>query len=162
MARFGTAAWRKNVTQAAYKRGNTIAGKPVVAGSARMLLDINQRDISQGKAKDPGGCAAARCILRSYSDAISARVHLGRTYIEFTDFWMRLKTPTSLRSEIIAFDRGGAFEPGQHELTPLCPSELRKYNGKRQGSDKDGSTKKRKHIAKARRITNVRAHGANR
>jgi hypothetical protein len=164
VAKLGTAAWRKNVSDAAIARGNTIAGKPVLAAEKRIMLDIVQQDISQGKSKDPGACAAARCILRQFANAISARVHLGRTYIEFKDFWLRLKTPDSLRSEIIAFDRGGAFEPGHHELAPLCPSERKKYTGRRQGSNEEDVKKKRKrkHIARAYRIPNVRARGANR
>jgi hypothetical protein len=163
MGKLYTAAWKKNVSDAAIRRGNTIAGKPVLQADKRIMLDIVQQDISSAKSKDPGACAAARCILRQFNNALAARVHLGRTYIEFKDFWLRLKTPDSLRSEIIALDRGGAFEPGHHELIPLSPSERHKY-GKRQGTDESDVKKKRKRkrIAKAYRIPNVRTHGANR
>ena len=161
MAKIGTAAWKKNVQEAAYKRGNTIAGKPVITATTKMILDITDSDIKKGKVRDPGACPAAVCIMRTVPTAIGARVHLGRTYIEFQDMWVRLKTSGSLRDEIVAVDRDGKMVPGRHELIPLCPSERHKY-GKRQGTDGNGKKKKRKRASYIRYVPNVRAHGANR
>jgi hypothetical protein len=140
-----------------------INGKPVVNGKTKLVVHITQRDITQAKAKDPGGCAAARAIVRE-GLCKQARVHLDRTYLENETAWVRYRTPTSLRNEIIAIDRGGAFMPGEHELKVLSKSAQAKF-GKRQGSttgDRRTKQQRRKRIARPNhQIEGVRSKGAN-
>lgn len=100
-----------------------INGKKVVDATRRVKIHITKRDTVEGDNKNPSGCAAARAAKRDVPDCISARVHIGRIYVEHRDKWVRYFTPDSLRTEIIAFDRGGSFQPGEYELKIPAASE---------------------------------------
>jgi hypothetical protein len=100
-----------------------IAGKKVVDAKRSAKIVITERDAKVGDNKNPSGCAAALAAKRDIPECLSARVHIGRVYIEQKDKWVRFMTPDSLRSEIIAFDRGGSFQPGEYELKAPAPSE---------------------------------------
>lgn len=111
---------------------NAIDGVPVIDAKAPLTLTITKRDCNNGDPKEPDTCAAARALRREHGVA-DCRVHLGRIYIrQNKGNWQRFLTPKSLRSEIIAFDRGGAFSPGEYTLSPLPPAN--RTTGKRQGS----------------------------
>lgn len=62
-----------------------INGKKVVDAKAPLRISISRQDAESGKNKDPAKCAAANAIVRTIANAKSARVHLGRTYIEMPD-----------------------------------------------------------------------------
>lgn len=133
-----------------------INGKKVVNAKSPLLLEITKGDVSRGKTKDPSACAAARACVRQL-DAKSARVHVSTTYVEFDDKWVRYLTPASLRTEIVSFDRGKEFEPGEYNIRPLQPSH--QASGRRMGSTnkpkaKGAPDKKR---AKPHHTTGVRA-----
>ncbi len=133
---------------------------PVVDATKKLQISITKKDIVKGDNKNPSMCAAAQCLLR-LPKVTAARVHLKRTYVQIDKKWVRFDTPSSLRSEIIAFDRGGSFEPGTFTLGPIAPSH--RLSGKRTG----GRDKPKKKIMVAKKrpyhaTTNVRAHGANR
>lgn len=143
---------------------NKINGKPVVAAKRRLTLHISAADVRKGNTKDPGACAAALAAIREVPNCVAARVHLGRVYLLQKDKWLKFKTPDALRSEIIAFDRGGKFQPGEYDLRPLSPSDLVKkkkkteYVSNREGSRTDiGKMPRKLHVVKG-----VRQHGANR
>ena len=142
-----------------------IAGKKVVDAKKPLRISISKADAAKGKTKDPGACAAARAIVRTIADCKSARVHLGRTYIEFPDRWVRYKTPEGLKVEIVSFDRGSKAEYTEGEYTLYAPSPTDRI-GTRTGRGVRGSTsgkKKRAHIARViHQIEGVRASGANR
>lgn len=90
------------------------AKKPVV-------IHITATDVRLGSLKQATACAAAKAICRQLT-CDAARVHISRTYIKKEGKWVRYQTPVSLRNEIIAFDRGGVFEPGDYVLSPVQPS----------------------------------------
>jgi hypothetical protein len=149
-----------------------INGKKVVDASGPLKITITPRDAALGKTKDPGGCAAARAIIRGYRDegAKAARVHLGRTYVEFDDKWVRYKTPAPLKAEIVSFDRGTKpeFMAGEYKLLRMAPCDR---FGKRPAESKIAGPKETRHKPRiARRkiarvhhqIEGVRARGANR
>lgn len=151
-----------------------INGKKVVDATRKAKIHITQTDATKGANKDPAACAAARAAKRDIADCISARVHIGRVYVETKDKWIRYFTPEALRTEIIAFDRGGTFQPGVYELKPTGPSETEKARkGYQTGSDtnrtKPGnipekSPRKTLKIARIKRhnVTGIRPSGANR
>lgn len=114
----------------------TIGGKKVVNARQRVTLRISAKDARTGASKDPGACAAAKAAMREIPNCTMARIHLGRAYLfdNKTDTWKRYKTTDALRSEIIAFDRGGKFEPGTYDLRPLSPSDLEPKPRKKPGS----------------------------
>lgn len=149
-----------------------INGKKVVDASGPLKITITSRDAALGKNKDPGACAAARAIIRGYKDegAKAARVHIGRTYIEYDDKWVRYKTPNSLKTEIVSFDRGSKpeFMTGDYKLLRMAPCDR---FGARPAAKKIGGPKETRNTSRAARrkiarihhqIEGVRAHGANR
>lgn len=140
-----------------------IAGKKVVDAKTSLRISISKEDASRGKLKDPGACAAARAIIRTLKDCKAARIHLGRTYIEFPDKWVRYKTPEALKMEIVSFDRGGKPEYTQGDYTLAAPSPADRLNFRPKPQGKTGSKKRRPHIARIHhQIEGVRMHGANR
>lgn len=100
-----------------------IAGKKVVDAKRPAKIVITVRDTKLGDNKNPSSCAAALAAKRDVPECLSARVHIGRVYIEHKDKWVRYLTPEALRTEIVAFDRGGSFQPGDYVLKPPAPSE---------------------------------------
>lgn len=114
-------------------RNNSIDGLPIIDAKKTITLTVTNRDINGADTKDPADCVAARACRRELH-ATEARVHLGRVYIKTSPgAWTRYLTPPSLRQEIISFDRGGSFEPGDYVLHVPHPA---KRLGKRTGSAK--------------------------
>jgi hypothetical protein len=85
-------------------------------------------------------------VLRTVPDCTKARVHLGCTYVEVGNKWLRYKTPAAIRTEIISFDRGATFTPGPYTLRPMPPSHRKRY-GAAQGSKPEN---KPRHLKVAR------------
>jgi hypothetical protein len=135
-----------------------INGMKVADAAKKVTIQISARDCREGKNKDPGACAAAKACLREIPSCTAARVHLSRTYLKLGKQWVRFHTPAAIRSEIIAFDRGASFSPGEYILRPLQPSH--RGNQRRQGSSSTKKTGKRR--AKPHHVSGVRQYGANR
>jgi hypothetical protein len=100
-----------------------IDGKPVVDADKPVTVHITSDDCARGSKKDPEKCAAALALKR-VTECDESRVHLGCTYLRFGNKWVRYATPPSLKAEIISFDRGGGFYPGDFRLHPM-PAALR-------------------------------------
>lgn len=144
---------------------NKINGKPVVNAKRRVTLHISAKDTVAGAVKDPGACAAARAAIREVPNCTAARIHLGRAYIFQKDKWLRYKTTDALRSEIIAFDRGGRFAPGSYDLRPLSPSDMAPKVKNFISSDTNRATPGSplsKNPRKLHVVKGVRRRGANR
>lgn len=149
-----------------------INGKRVVDARKPVTINITPRDVATGDNKNPSGCAAARAARHSIPECISARVHVGRVYIEQKDKWVKYRTPASLRTEIVAFDRGGSFSPGEYTLRPITLGETAEYksewqrgqtNRNKLGSSPTKSPRKLR-VAKIKRheVIGIRPKGANR
>ena len=98
-----------------------INGLPVFDAKETIVLRINKTDVKDGRVKDPHKCAAALACMRQLH-VTDARVHVGRTYVRRKGHWDRYLTSPALRSEIVSFDRGGRFEPGEYTLLKIQPS----------------------------------------
>lgn len=118
----------------------TINGLPIVNAKRPIVLKVTARDIAQADRKEPADCAMARACRRGLGVA-EARIHLGRVYLRQRGGkqWTRYVTPQALRYEIVAFDHGGRFEPGEYVLNPLPPSWI---TGKGTGTAKSKSKSK--------------------
>lgn len=95
-------------------------GIKVVDAKRELTIRVTPLDAKRGATKDPSSCAAARACIRD-AHCTQARVHLGRTYLLVNGKWVRYRTPASVRSEIIAFDRGARFDAGDYTLRPMGP-----------------------------------------
>lgn len=106
---------------------STIDGIDVVDAHKKVVLHISPRDINSARVKNPASCAAARACVRDLN-CKEARVHLSRVFLKMRGKWVRYNTPGSLRAEIIAFDRGGKFSPGEYTLMAPPPSHRARHN----------------------------------
>ncbi len=132
----------------------SIDGKPVFDGKKPLILHINKNDVEKADPKEPADCAVARACRRDLH-AKEARVHLARVYVRMNEGnWVRYRTPKSLRTEIIAFDRGGTFAPGEYQLHPVPPSDIALRTGKRKRAPSKNRTGKKR--AKPHVVTDVR------
>lgn len=137
-----------------------INGYPVVDASTKAVIHITPQDVRRGETKDPAACAAALACKREL-EAVEVRVHIGRTYLRIGRKWFRYLTSNPLRTEIIAFDRGGKFAPGEYVLSPCHQSK--RATGKRQGGkDSKVKTAARHRPRRYQTVAGVRPHGANR
>ncbi len=138
----------------------TIDGLPVIDMTKPLVIHITENDVKRGSTKDPGACAAARACMREHH-ASAARVHVSRTYLKVGNEWHRYATPPSLTKQIIKFDVGGQFDPGEYRLTAIPKTKV--LTGKRQGGQtKKSGTSKNKRKRPYNIVTGLRAHGANR
>jgi len=128
-----------------------IDGLPVLNATEPLLLKVTGRDVAKATLKQPNECAVARACARQFH-VKEARVHLGRIYLRTNETnWVRYMTPKPLRDEIIAFDRGGAFEPGEYTI-----GAVDKWRRDRAGRTQGGkSTPKAKRSGKRRRAPHV-------
>jgi hypothetical protein len=120
-----------------------LSGKKVVDTTKKLTLHIERCDIDPAKEAKPSACAAARALMRE-NEIMSARVHVSCVYLEYPRRWVRYKTPTALRDQIILFDTGSReFEPGEYTL--LVPTPTKRL-GQRHDAKKGQKTGTRRHI----------------
>lgn len=126
-----------------------IDGLPVFDAKRPIKLIVNKNDIDRADIKEPKDCVVARAVRRELH-AKEVRVHLSRVYVKTNEgSWTRYFTPRSMRSEIIAFDRGGSFAAGEYHLTTPSPSKnLGKNKSKRGPHLKRGKKRTKPHIVK--------------
>lgn len=86
-----------------------IDGLPVQDAKHPIKLVISDRDIKGASVKEPLDCVVSRACRRQLH-AQEVRVHLSRIYVRANKGnWIRYHTPGNIRTEIIAFDRGGGI-----------------------------------------------------
>ncbi len=115
-----------------------IGGLPVFDAKEPISFAVTKRDIKRGGIREPDSCAIALACKRE-ANTTDVRIHLTYSYILAKDHWLRYRTPACITREIVAFDRGGAFEPGEYTLlTPYTSDRigirtkpLRKHYNKR-------------------------------
>ena len=98
-----------------------IDGLPVVDAKAPLKLEVTKTDCQLATRKNPGCCAVAKACGRELKIK-GVRVHLSRLYLLAGKTWTRYVVHSSLRQEIIAFDRGGKFQPGIYTFAAPEPS----------------------------------------
>jgi hypothetical protein len=101
-----------------------INGKPVIDAKKPLILDVTADDIKHSNPLDPAGCAAAVAVMRQ-EGVSKALVHLSKVYIERPKNYERYEAPRALRTEVIAYDRGGSFEPDKFKLNAISPSQTK-------------------------------------
>lgn len=137
-----------------------IGGLPVKDADKPVIITITNRDIKNGAIKAPSSCAAALACHR-ISKVEDARIHIGRSYLKIGGKWIRYVTSKPLRTEIIAFDRGGEFAPGEYTLQAV-PTGQRYEAMRNHGAKRSPHKAKKRIIAIRHQVTGVRPRGANR
>ena len=126
-----------------------IEGLPVVDAINPLTFTVTPRDVERGRVNNPQACAIAIACRRELHSR-HARVHLNVTYVKNKDHWLRYMTPRSVRTEIVAFDRGGLFAPGTYTLMPPILSTAL-------GSGRSGNRNPLKPKKQYHRVVGVRA-----
>lgn len=108
-----------------------IDGEPVANAATALRLKITEDDISRGKRGQPSACAIAVAAMHRVKGCSAAQIHRRTAYLNINGKWKRFAIPDALWAEIIAFDRGGKFWAGEHDLTPppmhdLIPKKKRR------------------------------------
>jgi hypothetical protein len=130
--------------------------KNVTDATEDITLTILPTDIIGADLKTPGNCVAARACRRQ--ENLEARIHITRVYLRNGGtVWTRYIVPTNLRTEIIAYDRGGAFVPGTYQLK--APKSTEKLGEKR--SIKRNERKESKNKKKYMTTKDIRTGPAN-
>ena len=125
----------------------TIEGLPVINAKKPLKLHVTPLDIKAARKHSPGNCAVAKACMREWK-AKEVRVHLSRIYVRQNEQnWTRYFTPYAMRSEIIAYDRGGEFLPSVYTVASPPPT---KSTGKKQSQSVDKNDKTR-HLRKKRK-----------
>lgn len=138
-----------------------IDGTKVVDAKKPLTLHITTGDVKKGANKNPSSCAAAQACLK-LPGVTQARVHIATTYIKVHDKWLRFRTPGALRSEIVAFDRGGKFEAGEYTLKPMPPALKLGTGAKGSDTSKNKPRSAKKKARSYHHVKGLRPRGANR
>lgn len=106
---------------------------PILDAKKSIKLIVTAKTVAGSNPKKPDTCALAQaCLARPGVKEV--RIHLSRAYVRSNDLnWQRYFVSPQLRTEIVAFDRGGKFAPGEYTLSKIRSS---KTLGKRTGSKK--------------------------
>ena len=123
-------------------QSHRIGGRNVVDSTRTIQIEVTEQDTQLASRQDHGNCAVARaCMKQEGTDAL---VHISRVFLKMKhkNIWVRYIVRNDLRTEIVAFDRGGKFEPGIFKLYQIPPT---KKLGKRNGTNTNkGPKPKRK------------------
>ena len=90
-------------------------GLPVIDAKEPIEFTVTRRDINRGGLQAPDSCAMALACKREHHSK-DVRIHIHYSYVLEKDHWLRYRTPGCVVREIIAFDRGGSFDPGEYQL----------------------------------------------
>lgn len=113
---------------------------------------VTARDCKSGNSNAPDDCAMAVACKREYDGAIISKAI---AYLIKGDTAYRYRVPSSVRTEIVSFDRNHGFQPGDYYLKAPQPTErliaLKKWRksgkgGKMAAVASPRSTVRRNHI----------------
>jgi hypothetical protein len=104
-------------------RVRKIDGQLVSNAAQTLRLTVTAADVKKGVAKNPDACAIAVAAVRQIPGCTAAKVHksvlMANTPVSGKPKWRRWKVPEYATREIVAFDRGGRFVPGDYEFQPV-------------------------------------------
>ncbi len=123
-----------------------LEGLPVYDAKESLVFTVTKRDARVGGIQAPDSCAMALACKREHRFK-DVRIHLKYSYILEKDHWVRYRTPACVSREIVAFDRGGTFDPGEYMLlAPYKSDRLGLVPSPRKSSRKRVSGKRYMHI----------------
>jgi hypothetical protein len=123
-----------------------LEGLPVIDAKEPLEFTVTKRDARVGGIQAPDSCAMALACKREHHSK-DVRIHLNFSYVLEKDHWVRYRTPACVTREIIAFDRGGTFDPGEYMLlVPYKSCRIGLVKGPRKRLNKRVSSKRYMHI----------------
>jgi hypothetical protein len=132
----------------------TINGRQCIDATESISLNITDNDCQLASRKDHANCVLSRaCMKHTGSDVL---VYVSRVYVKqiHQDVWVRYVIENTLRTQVVAFDQGGAFNPGQYVLNkPASDKRLGRSSGGQKNTDR--KTPRKMPV----KLTNVRPYG---
>jgi len=90
--------------------------KSVKDATSNARIEVTKADEANSKKKSHKTCAmAVACKRKFHLDGVIISANMG--YLIKGTQARRFELPPSVRSEVVSFDRGGGFEPGEYELS---------------------------------------------
>jgi hypothetical protein len=112
----------------------------VVDARKTIRFTVTKADIEKSARKDSSKCVLAVAVKREFhADAV--QIHMSRAYVKIGDRWTRYLIDARSARELVSFDRGASFEPGEYTLRMPQPSQ--KLGATRSRSKSTGNGKKR-------------------
>lgn len=104
----------------------------VVDASHPLRIEVTDKDASSKGNKKHDSCAmAVACKRKFHLDGVI--ISRSMAYLVKGNKARRFQLPQSVAREIVSFDRGAGFEPGEYRLNPV--QESAKLLGKRWGGN---------------------------
>jgi hypothetical protein len=121
----------------------------VVDATAHAMIDVTKADANSRAVRDHGACAmAVACKRKLHLDGVVMSRSVA--YLVKDRQAVRYRVMQHLTRELVAFDRGGTFEPGTYALRK---PEAERALGARRGGVATASPKKKKKRAGLRHFT---------
>jgi len=137
----------KKLKKKTNQRTCRVAGVTCVDATKDIILELLPKDINKAKRKSNSECSLAIACRRQLGH--EARIHLTKVYISRNgggkiELWDRYIVPLRLRTEIVAFDRGGEMQPGEYTLkAPIGFNRIGARNGRQEAYRKRKQNGKR-------------------
>lgn len=80
-----------------------------------VVIEVTKRDVNSSRVKDHKECAMAVACKRMM-DLDGVIISRSTAYLVKDGKAIRYSVPMHVQKEIVAFDRGGIFEPGEYRL----------------------------------------------
>jgi hypothetical protein len=107
-------------------------------------IEVSARDVSNSTKKDKQGCAmAVACKRKMHLDGVI--IARNKAYLIKGKKAIRFDVPQSVQKEVVSFDRGAAFEPGDYHLTRISPAQRLDRHKTKSKPGKRTSTNRVKH-----------------
>jgi hypothetical protein len=119
-----------------------IDGLTVRNAVSPLRIMVTKQDIEKGAPKNPDACAIAIAVMRQVPGVSAAKVHKSCLFANVKGKWRRWAVAEYATREIIAFDRGGRFVPGEYDFMPI-PVPLTKVRRHRSSTVRLESYKRR-------------------
>lgn len=85
-------------------------------------VEVTKRDTTSATVRNHKACAMAVACKRKM-DLDGVIMSVSTAYLIKGATATRYKVPSSVSREIVTFDRGAAFEPGEYKLKGICDSQ---------------------------------------
>jgi len=95
--------------------------KRVVDATQDARIEVTEKDASSKAVKNHSKCAmAVACKRKFHLDGVI--ISRSVAYLVKGNQARRFKLPTSVSEEVVSFDRGAGFAPGEYTLSKVTPS----------------------------------------
>ena len=120
--------------------------KSVVDATKNAHIEVTAQDDKVAKRKSHKTCAMAVACKRKFNlDGVI--ISANRAYLVKGTQARRFELPPSVSREVVSFDRGGGFEPGDYELSRPGPAHRLGAIPKSHGNENNGRTRPERKFA---------------